>query len=63
MDPISLIVLGMCGLFGGLLTVESRRKAARDERVRQAYEGFVPPPVHGSRKFATDAQLKKAGLL
>jgi len=50
-------------MFVVLAAVSSvRSKAARRERVKQAYEGFDPAPVHGSRKFATDKQLKKAGL-
>jgi len=41
MDPISLAVLGLFGLFGGGVFVsESLRKAAQKERIKEAYVRF-----------------------
>jgi len=59
MDPVPLAVLGVFGLFG-LIIIESRRKAARQERIKQAY--VFNPPSSGSARFADNKDLKKAGL-
>jgi hypothetical protein len=36
--------------------------AARKKRIREAYH-FNPPNIHGTRKCATEKELKKAGML
>jgi type IV secretory pathway TraG/TraD family ATPase VirD4 len=61
MDPITLAVLGLFGLFGGLFVAESRRKAAQRERIEQAYK-FGPANVHGAARFANDEDIQKASL-
>jgi hypothetical protein len=38
------------------------QNSARAERRKQAFK-FDKPPIHGTRKFATDNELRKAGLL
>ena len=60
------LLIGFLFFFILLACLAARDNAKRKERVKQAYEGlknFGPEPVHGTRKFATDEQLRKAGLL
>jgi hypothetical protein len=59
---MEFIVMGLLGFFGLAIVDNARVARERKERIREAYK-FEVPPVHGTRKFASDKQLKKAGLI
>jgi hypothetical protein len=62
MELIGGFLVCVFGLFVGAAHENAKRK----ERVEQAYKAmrdFAPPQIHGSRKLATDKELKKAGLI
>ena len=54
---------GACLLMLILLFVLAFREAAKKkERIEKAYK-WEKPNIHGQRNFASDEELKKAGLL
>ena len=55
MGLVLIFILVMCLIVSGL-------RAARRKRIEAAYR-FDRPNIHGTRKFATREQLKKAGLI
>lgn len=59
MEFIPIIVLALIAVW---IVRSTERKRAYEERLRQAYK-FDVPPIHGTRKFASDKELKKAGLI
>ena len=55
-------VLYLLGLGGVCAGVVGLNVAGRKKRIENAYK-WNKPNVHGQRKFASDKELKKAGLL
>jgi len=50
-------------MFRFLISREDRRKVETNIKAAEKAKTFEVPPIHGTRKLASDKQLRRAGIL